>query len=166
MPIVIPPEFQPFVAGGIASGRFRSEEEAVREGLDLLRSREQKPEALRADLQVGLDDPDAGRSFPLDIEQIKQRGRQRLREAGAMDECRRSTRRKPLVSICSTFGLTSRRITQRRQTVFLTAFRLGAFPARISQPSASRVRTLAETFAVFPSKDMCGCAANCHTLSR
>lgn len=83
MSIVIPPEFQPFVASGIASGRFRSEEEAVREGLDLLRSREQKLEALRADLQIGLDDLEAGRSFPLDIEDIKERGRQRLAGSNA-----------------------------------------------------------------------------------
>ena len=31
MSVVIPPEFQPFVVDGIASGRFRSEEEAVKE---------------------------------------------------------------------------------------------------------------------------------------
>ncbi len=85
MSSVIPAEFQPFVSSGIASGRFRSEEEAVREGLDLLRRREQELEALRADLQVGLDDLEAGRSFPLDIEDIKRRGRQRLSEPGCQE---------------------------------------------------------------------------------
>ena len=85
MSLVIPPEFQPFVRSGVASGRFRSEEEAVREGLDLLRRREQKLEALRADLQIGIDDLEAGRSFPLDIEDIKRRGRQRLSGQGSLE---------------------------------------------------------------------------------
>ena len=78
MSAVIPPEFQPFVIDGIASGRFRSEEEAVKEGLDLLRSREQKLHALRKDIQIGLDDLEAGRSSPFDVEDIIRRGRQRL----------------------------------------------------------------------------------------
>ncbi len=76
----VPPEYQQFVAQRVASGRFRSEEDAVTEGLDLLRRREQKLDALRADLQVGLDDIEAGRVFPLDIEDIKRRGLKRLSE--------------------------------------------------------------------------------------
>lgn len=55
---------------GIASGRFRSEEEAVKEGLNLLQSREQKLDALRKDIQIGLDDLEAGRSSPLDVDDI------------------------------------------------------------------------------------------------
>jgi antitoxin ParD1/3/4 len=77
MSAVIPPEFQPFVVDGIASGRFRSEEEAVTEALGLLRSREQKLNALRKDIQTGLDDLDAGRTTPFDVEDIFRRGRQR-----------------------------------------------------------------------------------------
>ena len=41
MPIAIPDEFKTFVSHGVASGRFRTEEEAVCEGLNLLREREQ-----------------------------------------------------------------------------------------------------------------------------
>ena len=78
MPIAIPDEFKTFVSRGVASGRFRTEEEAVCEGLNLLREREQKLEALRADIKVGLDQLDAGESGILDIEDIKRRGRQRL----------------------------------------------------------------------------------------
>ena len=36
MPIAIPDEFKTFVSRGVASGRFRTEEEAVCEGLNLL----------------------------------------------------------------------------------------------------------------------------------
>ena len=78
MSVAIPLEFQSFVRDGIASGRFRSEEEAVKEGLNLLQSREQKLDALRKDIQIGLDDLEAGRSSPLDVEDIIRRGRQRL----------------------------------------------------------------------------------------
>ena len=85
MSVVIPPEFQPFVVDGIASGRFRSEEEAVKEGLTLLRSREQKLDALRKDIQIGLDDLDAGRTSPFDIEDIIKRGRQRLAASQATE---------------------------------------------------------------------------------
>ena len=52
MSVVIPPEFQRFVVDGIASGRFRSEEDAVKEGLHLLRSREEKLDALRLDIRI------------------------------------------------------------------------------------------------------------------
>ncbi|APZ96746.1 type II toxin-antitoxin system ParD family antitoxin [Fuerstiella marisgermanici] len=75
MAITIPDELQTFVSRGVASGRFRSEDEAVREGLSLLRQREEKLEALRADLQVGIDQLDAGEKSPLDIAAIKARGR-------------------------------------------------------------------------------------------
>ena len=85
MSAVIPPEFQPFVIDGIASGRFRSEEEAVQEGLNLLSSREQKLNALRKDIQIGLDDLEAGRSSPFDVEDIIRRGRQRLDAARASE---------------------------------------------------------------------------------
>jgi antitoxin ParD1/3/4 len=82
----VPPEYQQFVAQRVASGRFRSEEDAVTEGLDLLRRREQKLDALRADLQVGLDDIEAGRVLPLDIEDMKRRGMKRLSEQKSSDK--------------------------------------------------------------------------------
>lgn len=78
MSTTVPPQFKQFVAQGIASGRFRSEEEAASEAFDLLQRREQKLDALRAEIQIGLDDIEAGRVFPLDIEDIKRRGYERL----------------------------------------------------------------------------------------
>ena len=78
MPITIPQELQDFVSRSVASGRFRSEEEAVQEGLKLLRDREDRLEALRADLQIGIDQLDAGLQQTLDVEAIKQRGQELL----------------------------------------------------------------------------------------
>ena len=60
MAITIPEELQAFVSRGVVSGGFRSVDEAVQEGLKLLRDREDKLEALRNDLQVGIDQFDAG----------------------------------------------------------------------------------------------------------
>lgn len=64
------PELKAFVSDGLASGRFRSEDEVNREGLSLLREREQKLEALRAGLQVGIDQLHAVQSAPLNMEAI------------------------------------------------------------------------------------------------
>jgi len=80
MDITIPKELQIFVSRGVASGRFRSEDEAICEGLRLLRQREEKLEALRADLQSGIDQLDAGRKSDLDIDAIKADGRNRLHQ--------------------------------------------------------------------------------------
>jgi putative addiction module CopG family antidote len=59
-------EFQAFVSRSVASGRFRSEDEAVQEGLKLLKDREDELEAFRSDLQVGID-------------QLERRGREMLK---------------------------------------------------------------------------------------
>jgi antitoxin ParD1/3/4 len=78
MLITIPPEFTSFIRESIESGRFRSEDEVVSEALRLLQRHEQKLAALRADLQVGLDEIAAGKVMELDVEDIKRRGRKRL----------------------------------------------------------------------------------------
>ncbi|MFO0976091.1 MAG: type II toxin-antitoxin system ParD family antitoxin [Planctomycetaceae bacterium] len=78
MSTTVPREFEQFVAQAIASGRFRSEEEAAAEAFDLLWRREQKLDALRTDIQVGLDDISAGRVTPLDLNDMKRRGYERL----------------------------------------------------------------------------------------
>lgn len=78
MSTTVPPQFEQFVAQRIASGRFRSEEEAASEAFDLLQRREQRLDALRTEIQIGLDDIEAGRVFTLDIEDIKRRGYERL----------------------------------------------------------------------------------------
>ena len=78
MSLTIPPEFSSVIRESIESGRVRSEDEVVAEALRLLQRHEQKLAALRADLQVGLDDIAAGRVMELDLEDIKRRGRERL----------------------------------------------------------------------------------------
>jgi antitoxin ParD1/3/4 len=85
MSTTVPREFEQFVAQGIASGRFRSEEEAAAQAFDLLRRREQKLDTLRAEIQIGVDDIEAGRVFPLDIEDIKRRGYERLAAEKSVD---------------------------------------------------------------------------------
>ncbi len=51
----------------------------MQEGLKLLQHREEKLEALRADLQVGIDELHAGQKSDLDIDDVKARERARLR---------------------------------------------------------------------------------------
>ncbi len=47
-----PPELARFVQQELANGKYQSEEEMLCEGLRLLREREQRVEALRADLSI------------------------------------------------------------------------------------------------------------------
>lgn len=79
MAITIPEELKAFVSCSVASGRFRSEDEAVQEGLKLLRDREIKLDALRAELQIGIDQLDAGLKVPFSVEDIERRGRETLK---------------------------------------------------------------------------------------
>ncbi len=66
----------------VATGRYSSASEVVREALRLLEERDltqaAKLEALRADIREGLD---SGPGAPLDIEAIKSAGRKRLDRA-------------------------------------------------------------------------------------
>ena len=78
MSVTIPAEFEAFVERAIASGRYRSEGEVFANALRLLSERERRWLAMREDIQAGLDDIERGDVAPLDVEDIKQRGRQRL----------------------------------------------------------------------------------------
>lgn len=51
-----------FIDGLVATGRFATADDVVREGLRMLINREQ----LRAEVQVGLDELNAGRRIPAD----------------------------------------------------------------------------------------------------
>jgi antitoxin ParD1/3/4 len=55
-----------FLAELVASGRYSSADEAVREALNLLRQREAAWATLEADLQKGLDSLDAGQGLSAD----------------------------------------------------------------------------------------------------
>ena len=80
MSVTISAEFESFVERAVASGRYRSEDEVLANALRLLSERERRWLALRDDIQVGLDDIESGDVAPLDVEDVKQRGRQRLAE--------------------------------------------------------------------------------------
>jgi antitoxin ParD1/3/4 len=75
--------FEEFIASLIASGRYSTASEIIRDGLRLIEEREQHREAklewLRAEIQKGLDSG-PGREFdPKTLaEEVKVRGRRRL----------------------------------------------------------------------------------------
>lgn len=67
------------IEGWMRSGRYASADEAVREGLRVLealeRSEDARLDALRAEIQTGLD---SGPPAPLDLDAVKAEGRRRL----------------------------------------------------------------------------------------
>jgi len=79
MNISLPPQLENLVKNKVESGLYSSAIEVLREALQLLEERDQldklRFEALRSDIQKGLD---SGEATPLDIEAIKERGRERL----------------------------------------------------------------------------------------
>ena len=60
MEITLTPELEKLVNEEIESGRYKSASEVVREGLRLLEARRLKLEALRRDIQEGIDQADRG----------------------------------------------------------------------------------------------------------
>jgi len=62
----IPDEFRSFVDAGIASGRFRNDQEAIAEGLRLLQQRESKLQLLRAELLEGVEELERAAGIPAD----------------------------------------------------------------------------------------------------
>jgi antitoxin ParD1/3/4 len=74
--------FEEFIAGLIASGRYSTASEIVRDGLRIIEEREQRREAklewLRMAIQEGLDSPSEEVDIKEWIEDVKRRGRQRL----------------------------------------------------------------------------------------
>ncbi len=75
---MIPNEFSEFVRDSVTSGRFQSVDNVVIEALRLLRHREEKLDALRHDIQEGLDSLKKHGAVPLDVKDIIRRGRLRL----------------------------------------------------------------------------------------
>ncbi len=70
MTSTIPPEFTQFVEQEVASGRYRSAEELVSEGLRLIQERERRRNGLREKVKIGLDQLDRGEGTELDEESL------------------------------------------------------------------------------------------------
>jgi len=79
MNISLNPHFEGLVKAKVESGLYNSVSEVMREALRLLEERDQlrelRLEELRREIQKGID---SGASTPLDMEEIKARGRERL----------------------------------------------------------------------------------------
>lgn len=85
MNISLTPEIDSWVAEKVKSGMYKSSSEVVREGLRLLREREEQRQAmvedLRHELLIGVHQLDAGKSTNFDAEQVvllKARARRKL----------------------------------------------------------------------------------------
>ncbi len=82
MNISLTPQLENYIKQKVETGMYNSVSEVVREALRLLEERDSlqamKLEALKADIQQGLDSLERGEGKPLDIEQIKARGQQLL----------------------------------------------------------------------------------------
>jgi antitoxin ParD1/3/4 len=80
MNVSLTPELEKIVAERVASGRYASASEVIREALRLLDERDQLNQ-LRQDVHRGLEQLDQGQHRPFDhqvVERIKRQGRQRV----------------------------------------------------------------------------------------
>jgi len=77
MNISLNAHFEKFVKQVLASGRFKSASEVIREGLRLLEERETRLAALRREVAAGRD---SGAPVPYDADAVKRRGRAALRK--------------------------------------------------------------------------------------
>jgi antitoxin ParD1/3/4 len=85
--VSLPTELVEFIDRYVESGQYRSRSMAIREALQLLQEREHmrewKQERLREKIQKGLD---SGPATPFDVNEIKERGRERLAALNAEQE--------------------------------------------------------------------------------
>ena len=77
MNVSLTPELEQYIQEKVSTGMYYSASEVVREGLRLLKEREQlqqiRLQELRQDIQAGLD---SGEATPLDMQAIKAKARQ------------------------------------------------------------------------------------------
>jgi antitoxin ParD1/3/4 len=81
MNVSLTPELEQYIQEKVSSGLYYSASEVIREGLRLLKEREQiqqmRLQELRQDVQAGLD---SGESTPLNMQTVKENARQRRRQ--------------------------------------------------------------------------------------
>ena len=79
MNVQLPPEAVQFVEGLVASGLYKSADEAVAEGVRLLMSGQQ----LRAEIQQGIDEIDAGKGIDGEsvFAELRERGKKLMESA-------------------------------------------------------------------------------------
>lgn len=81
MNVSLTPELEQYIQEKVSSGLYYSASEVVREGLRLLKEREQLQQIrfseLRQDIQAGLD---SGEATPLDMQAVKEKAQQRRRQ--------------------------------------------------------------------------------------
>lgn len=79
MNVSLTPKLEDFVKQKVSTGMYNSVSEVIREALRLLEEKEafkaMKLEALKTEIQEGIDSLDNRRGKPLDMESIKTRGR-------------------------------------------------------------------------------------------
>lgn len=87
MNISLTPELEKLVNDKVTTGMYQTASEVVREGLRLLRERDQRLEALRGDVRAGFEAAERGEFTEYDAsniqelsDRIKTRGRKRLAE--------------------------------------------------------------------------------------
>jgi antitoxin ParD1/3/4 len=85
MNVSLTPELELYVNGKVQSGMYHTASEVIREGLRLLKEREelhqQKLTDLRREIQIGIDQADQGHVSPFNeatLDEVKTRGRERL----------------------------------------------------------------------------------------
>jgi antitoxin ParD1/3/4 len=75
MNVSLTPELEQYVSGKVRSGLYHSASEVIREGLRLLKEKDEiyqrKLDELRREIQIGIDQADRGEVSPFDEETLK-----------------------------------------------------------------------------------------------
>jgi len=82
----LPPDLEQFVFDQLAKGKYQSATDVVCDAVRLLREREERLESLRAEIDQGIEQLDAGEFIEIDsdtalqafFDDIEERGKQRL----------------------------------------------------------------------------------------
>jgi antitoxin ParD1/3/4 len=86
MELAVSPELQQIVREKVASGDYASEDDVLREALQLLEDRDRlrtwKLEELRKEIAVGIQQAEQGMVAPLDMDEIRTKVTARLQSQG------------------------------------------------------------------------------------